>query len=179
MNKIVAIVGMCGTGKGVASTYLENIGYEKIYFGGVIYDAMREAGIEITPDSQKKFREELRREHGMGGVAKLLLPKIEKTLKEKNVVLDGLYSWDEYKILIEKFEELKLICVVTNKKIRYERISVRPDRPFNSEEVVKRDVSEIENLAKGGPIAFADYFIINNKDINDFEKQLKNILKEV
>ena len=36
MNKIVAIVGMCGSGKSVASEYLENtLGYQKVYFGGV------------------------------------------------------------------------------------------------------------------------------------------------
>ena len=33
MNKIIAIVGMCGSGKSVASDYLESIGYKKVYFG--------------------------------------------------------------------------------------------------------------------------------------------------
>ena len=32
MNKIIAIVGMCGSGKSVASDYLESIGYKKVYF---------------------------------------------------------------------------------------------------------------------------------------------------
>ena len=59
MKKLIAVVGMSGTGKSVATTYLEDQGYKKIYFGGVIYDKMKEAGIEITPDSQKEFRENL------------------------------------------------------------------------------------------------------------------------
>ena len=180
MKKLIAVVGMSGTGKSVATTYLEDQGYKKIYFGGVIYDKMKEAGIPITPDSQKEFRENLRKEHGMGVVAKLLLPKIEKAYSMGNTVLDGLYSWDEYLILKEKFPcALKLICVCSDKKIRYNRVESRPDRPFNHDDIIKRDVAEIENSAKGGPIAFADYYILNNGDLNSFYKRLEEILDDI
>ena len=179
MKKLIAVVGMSGSGKSVATTYLEDQGYKKIYFGGVIYDKMKEAGIEITPDSQKEFRENLRKEHGMGVVAKLLLPKIEKAYSMGDTVLDGLYSWDEYLILKDKFKDLKLICVCTDKKIRYNRVSNRPDRPFDHEDIIKRDISEIENAAKGGPIAFADYYILNNGDLNAFYNRLEEILESI
>ena len=42
MNKIIAIVGMCGAGKSVACEYLESIGYKKVYFGGVTMDKLKE-----------------------------------------------------------------------------------------------------------------------------------------
>ena len=179
MKKLIAVVGMSGSGKSVATTYLEDQGYKKIYFGGVIYDKMKEAGIEITPDSQKEFRENLRKEHGMGVVAKILLPKIEEAYKMGDTVLDGLYSWDEYLILEDKFKDLKLICVCTDKKIRYNRVSKRKVRALNHEEIIKRDVAEIENSAKGGPIAFADYYILNNGDLNSFYKRLEEILESI
>ena len=105
MNKIVAIVGMAGSGKSIASSYIEENGYNLVYFGGVIYEKMKEENIEITPESQKEYREKIRKEHGMGVVAKLLLPKIKKLYQEGNVILDGLYSWDEYKILMEEFKD--------------------------------------------------------------------------
>ena len=41
MKKLIAVVGMSGTGKSVATSYLEEQGYQKIYFGGVIYDKTR------------------------------------------------------------------------------------------------------------------------------------------
>ncbi len=179
MKKLIAIVGMSGSGKSVATTYLEDQGYKKIYFGGVIYDKMKEEGIDITPDSQKEFRENLRKEHGMGVVAKLLLPDIANAYAKGNTVLDGLYSWDEYLILKEKFSDLKLVCICTDKKIRYNRVESRPDRPFNHEDIIKRDVAEIENSAKGGPIAFADYYILNNGDLNSFYKRLEEILGNI
>lgn len=63
-TQIVAFVGMPGSGKSTAVDYLTKKGYPKVYFGGVIYDAMREADIEITPESQTKFREEIRKREG-------------------------------------------------------------------------------------------------------------------
>ena len=120
MNKIVAIVGMCGSGKSVASEYLENnLGYKKVYFGGVTMKKLKEANLEVNPENEKMMREKLRKELGMGAYAKVLLPEIKELLKENDVVLDGLYSWTEYKILIEEIKELKLISVVADKDIRY------------------------------------------------------------
>jgi dephospho-CoA kinase len=36
MNKIIAIVGMCGSGKSVASELLENLGYKKVWVERII-----------------------------------------------------------------------------------------------------------------------------------------------
>lgn len=179
MKKLIAVVGMSGTGKSVATTYLEDQGYKKIYFGGVICNTLKEKGIEVTPDNEKKLREDLRREHGLGVIAKILLPEIEDAYSKGDTVLDGLYSWDEYIILKEKFKGLKLVCVCTDKKIRYNRVSKRKVRPLNHEEIVKRDIAEIENSAKGGPIAFADYYILNNGNLDDFYKRLEEILESI
>jgi len=180
MNKIIAIVGMCGVGKSVACEVLENKGYEKVYFGGVTMDKLKEEGLEITPENEKMMRERLRAEHGMGAYAKVLLPKIKELSLNTDVVLDGLYSWDELKILKEEFgENITVICIIADKALRYARLENRDVRPFTHEEAMMRDISEIENLAKGGPIAFADYYILNNSDVHDFEARLNEILENI
>lgn len=181
MNKLVAVVGMSGTGKSIITDYLEELGWSKLYFGGITYKLMKEAGIKRTEDgkSEKEFREGLRKKYGKECYAKFLEKDIKENLETNNVVLDGLYSWYEYKYLIERFSNLILICVVTNKNIRYERVSIRKDRAFDSDAIKYRDISEIENLAKGGPIAYADYYILNNGDIDGEIEQLKTILKEI
>ena len=181
MNKCVAVVGMSGSGKSVVTDYLEKNNWTKCYFGGITYKLMQEQGIERTEDgkSEKEFREKLRKEHGPECYAKFLDPEIKEALKEHNVVLDGLYSWYEYKYLIERYPNLKLVCVVADKEKRYERVAIRPDRPFDREAIEYRDVSEIENLFKGGPIAFADYYILNNGSIEDEIDRLKEILEEI
>ena len=176
MNKLVAVMGRAGSGKSIATSYLKKKGWTKIYFGGVIYDKMKEEGIEITAESQKEYCKKIRKEYGMAAVAILLKDKIKKSYENNNTVLDGLYSWDELLVLKEEFPELKLVCICCDKELRYQRIGQRVDRPFNRDEVIKRDVSEIENLAKGGPIAFADYYVLNNGSLDEYENRLEEIL---
>ena len=132
-HKVLAVVGMCGSGKSIAVDFFEKKGYQKVYFGGVIYEKMKEGKIEITPDSQRIFRENLRKKYGMGVVAKILLPKIKSLLEKGNVVLDGLYSWEEYEILKEEYKNMKVIAIIADKNIRYERIGKRKERPFKVE----------------------------------------------
>lgn len=179
MHNVIAIVGMCGTGKSVASELLEKWGYQKVYFGGVTMEKLKEANLEVNPENEKMMREKLRSELGMGAYAKVLLPRIKEYAKAGNVVLDGLYSWDELKILNEELDNLTVIAVVTDKKVRYDRLSKREIRPLTNTEATNRDLSEIENIAKAGPIAYADYYIDNNHSLEDYEIRLKSILKEL
>ena len=179
MNKILAIVGMTGSGKSVACDYLEGLGYKKVYFGGVTMEELKKANLEVTPENEKMMREKLREDFGMGAYAIKLLPVIENLHDKYDVVLDGLYSWDELVILKERFEDLKLIAVVADKDIRYDRLSKREIRPFTHEQAEQRDISEIENIKKGGPIAFADFYLYNNGDLEDYRKNLEKILRRM
>ena len=180
MNKLIAFVGMSGSGKSVANDILEEQGWKKVYFGGITMDILKEQGLEFTQENEKPLREKLRKEHGMGAYAKLSLPKINELIKDNNVFIDGLYSWDEYKVLQEEFEDnIKLIAIIADKNIRYDRVSKREIRPLKAEEVMKRDIAEIENLAKGGPIAYADYYIYNNSDINAYIERLNEIINKL
>ena len=179
MNKIIAIVGMCGSGKSVACEYLENKGYKKVYFGGVTMDVLKKENKEVNPENEREVRERLRREYGMSAYATLSLPKIEEYVKESNVVIDGLYSWEELKVLKEKFPNILVLAIVANKTLRYNRLAEREIRPLTNVEANTRDVSEIENLQKGGPIVYADYYILNNDDYDKYMIDIKKTIKEM
>ena len=58
-------------------------------------------------------------------------------------------------------------------------LAERPERPFNAQEAAERDQTEIENLEKGGPIAIADYYIYNNKDLKSFVVDFAALMKEI
>lgn len=178
MNKMYAIVGMCGSGKSIICDYLERRGYTKIYFGGVVIKEVQKRNLEINPENEKLVREDLRKQYGMGAMAEVLLPDIEEAYKRGNVVLDGLYSWDEFLILKEKFKEnLEMIAIVADKKIRYTRLAKREVRPLTKEEAEGRDMAEIENMKKGGPIAFADFYLENNGNKEELEEKVEEILR--
>ena len=182
--KILAVVGMSGSGKSVAVDHLTGLGFPKVYFGGMIYREMERRGIERTPDgeSEKEFREMIRKTEGKDWVVKQVINDVHKLIEagQKRIVLDGVYSWTEYKILKKEFPgEMVFVALVLPKKLRYKRVSERPERPFNRAEIMERDRSEIENLEKGGPIAAADYYILNDGTIEETNKKLDVILEEI
>ena len=80
-REIVATVGMCGSGKSVAGERLEQLGFVKVYFGGLTIEEVKRRGLEVNEKNERAVREELRRTHGMGAFAVLSLPKIEALLR--------------------------------------------------------------------------------------------------
>lgn len=182
--KILAIVGMSGSGKSVVVDHLTNLGLPKIYFGGMIYKEMEKRGIERTADgeSEKHFREMIRETEGKDWVVRQVIESTKNLIAagQKRIVLDGLYTWTEYKILKKEFPgQMTVLAVVVDKSIRHKRVAKRPERPFNAEEIQERDRSEVENLEKGGPIAMADYYLLNNGSVEALEKDVDEVLKKI
>ena len=182
--KILAIVGMSGSGKSVIVDHLTGKGYPKVYFGGMIYKEMEKRGIERTEDgeSEKKFREQIRAEEGPDWVVNQVIAETKDLIQagQKRIVLDGVYSWTEYKTLKHEFPgSITFLAVVVDKHLRYERVAKRPGRSFDGKAIRERDRSEIENLEKGGPIAAADYYILNNGSIAEIEQATDKLLKEI
>lgn len=176
MNKVIAIVGMCGSGKSVLTNYLEENGCAKFYFGGVTLAEVKARGLEVNETNERMVREELRREFGPEAYAVKLKDPILEAAKKQNVVLDGLYSWYEYKYLKEYLgDNLVLVAVILDREKRYERLGKREFRPLTREEAFARDCAEIENLAKGGPLAIADYFIMNDGTMDDMIVKMNNL----
>lgn len=181
-TRIVAFVGLAGSGKSSAVEYLTEKHIPKIYFGGIIYKAMEEASIPVTWESQQKFREEIREREGKDFVVKRAIAEARKLIEsgQHRIVLDGLYTWSEYKLLKHEFPgEMTVIAIVTPKHERKARMAKRPERPMTPQEVDERDWTEIENLEKGGPIAIADYFVHNDRDLDWLHEQLDVVLRQI
>lgn len=180
--KIIAFVGLSGAGKSSAVDYVTEKGYPKVYFGGVILDAMTEAGLDHTKENEQSFREELRIREGKDFVANRIIKQINDLVGagQHRVVADGIYSWTEYKTLKSEFPgELSVVAVVAPKHVRHHRLSIRPIRPLTETEASQRDWAEIENLEKGGPIAIADHFIINDGSLKKLNLQIDQVLTDI
>lgn len=178
MNKAVAVVGMCGSGKSVLCGYFKDLGWSEVYFGGVTVSQLKKDGIPVNEANERAMREGLRDKYGKGAFAVLLKDEICDKLSRGNVVLDGLYSWSEYKILKDILgDDLIVLAVVTNEQTRKNRLENRAVRPLTGEQVDSRDVAEIENSEKGGPIAKADYYVINNGTEAELYGQFQRFMK--
>lgn len=171
--KIIAVIGMCGSGKSVAVEEFEKRGWYKVYFGAATFVKMKELGLEINEENEMKCREMLRASGDKGIYARIFLPEIEKASKKGNVVIESMYSWSEYKILKEKFKKkFEVLCIATDAPLRRERLKTRAFRPMDEKTSMARDYAEIENIEKGGPIGIADHYILNNGSVTAFKREV-------
>lgn len=182
-KKIIALVGMPGSGKGTCTDYLhETYGFPVVHFGSMVYEEVQRRGLDNVND-EKFVREDMRAQEGPAVMAIHAANKADELLKgsTQTVVFDGLYSWSEYKYLSEKYgDDLLVIAVAAPRAERYRRILARNDshRKYTSADQIKeRDVAEIENLEKGGPIAFADYTLANDGSPETMLKKLQSIIE--
>ena len=174
---LLVIVGMAGSGKSSVARHLEQKGWSVIRFGALTMQELEKRGLPINEANEKAVREELRAKHGMDAYARLLLPAIKEGLATGPTVIDGLYSWAEYKFLKSQFgERMKVVSIYTTRSMRYVRISQRPERPLTFTQAEQRDYAEIENVEKGGPIAIADYTIVNDGTKQDLFRAVDKLL---
>lgn len=181
--KIVAFVGLTGSGKSSAVDYITEKGYPKVYFGGIFYEAMKEAG--LTPGDwpvENQFRKDIREREGKDFIVNRIIKQLHGLINagQRHIIADGLYSWTEYKVLKKEFPgELTTVAIIAPKALRHHRLATRPERPLNAIEANERDWHEIETIEKGGPIAIADYFVMNDSDLAHLHTQLDEVLEKI
>jgi len=175
--KVVSIVGMAGAGKSAVAGVFEDNGFTRIRFGDVTDEEIKKRGLALNEENECYFRELLRKWHGMAAYARLNLPRIDSALKQSDVVIDGLYSWEEYTFLKSHYgEDFCVVAVWASPKTRYARLRGRLNRCLTLDEASGRDMAEIENLNKGGPIAMADFTIINESSLEELRHEAERII---
>lgn len=175
--KVVSIVGMSGAGKSEVARVFEEGGFIRIRFGDITDEEIKKRGLELNEKNERRIRELLRKERGMDAYAQLNLPRISSALTCGDVVIDGLYSWEEYIFLKEYYgEEFHVVAVYASPRTRHARLAGRSNRGLTSEEAAGRDRAEVENINKGGPIAVADYTVINESSLEDLEEDVRGVI---
>jgi|ERR1051326_4461514 dephospho-CoA kinase len=182
MSKIIlSIVGLAGAGKTESTEYvMKKTGWPKVYLGQAVIDGVKERGLPLNEANEKLVREELRAKDGMAALSIASLPKIKELFKTSNVVVESLYSWEEYLIFKKEFGNIfKVLAVYSSFSTRAARMEVRPLRSLTQEELNSRDFSQIENLHQAGPIARADWTIINEGSKEELYGNIDEILEDI
>lgn len=177
---LLAIVGLSGAGKTEATGFFREKEFPIVSFSNVINDYVDHHKLKHTEAVHKKLRVEFRQKYGMEAMAVLNKTKIQDEFRHSNfVVIDGLYSWEEYLYLRKEFPRIKLFLLAmhADKLLRYKRVNVRKYRRGLSGP--DRDLHELSNLHKGAPIAFADFIVFNNGTLKTLYDNLEDVYRQV
>ena len=178
--KVVSIVGMAGSGKSEVARMFQENGFTAVRFCDVTDEEIEKRGWQLNEENERRIRELLRKEHGMDAYARLNLPRIDSALGHSDVVIDGLYSWEEYTFLKDYYgEDFVVVAVWASPGMRHNRLINRLSRKLTKEEAASRDHAEMENLNKGGPIAMADFTIINESSLTDLKQEVERIISSL
>jgi dephospho-CoA kinase len=180
-QKIIAILGMPGSGKSEAIHYLEEkYGWPKVYFGEVTFDEMQRRGLERTQANERLVREDLRNLHGEDYYAREVIKKIEAIGDAPIVLVESFYSAPEYRVFKERFGDGFLtITIHARPSLRHRRLATRPERPLSKTEAEERDWAQLNRLTQGTPIALSDHMIVNEDDITSLRERLDEVVRAI
>jgi dephospho-CoA kinase len=178
---ILAIVGLPGAGKTETTEYLiKKMGWPKIYFGQAVIDEVAKRGLPLNEANEKLVREEFRDRDGLAAMALANMPKIKELYADSSVIIESLYSWEEYLAVKKEFgESFKVLAIYSSPKTRVNRMEKRPFRPLMPEQLQSRDYSQIENLHQAGPIARADWTIVNEGSLEDLFLKIDEVVNNL
>lgn len=180
-RKVIAILGLPGSGKTEAIRYLqEKQSWPKVYFGQVTFRELEARGLEVNEKNERMVREDLRSLYGEDYYAQEVVRLIE-VLQEKehpkNILVESLYSWTEYQVLKNRFgDEFVAVAIHAAPKVRYARLVHRAVRPLAEEDARSRDIAQLKRLDQGMPIALADAIIENDGSLESFHAAIDRVI---
>lgn len=177
-KKVIAISGMPGAGKGVASEAAKQLGFDVLLLGDVIREETQRRGLEPTPQNVGTVMLQVRELEGLAAVARRLLPKVEQC-RSSIVIVEGIRSLHEVAELKTKFEVI-IFVIHASPKTRFQRLLSRgrSDDPKTWDIFYERDNREL-TVGLGSVIALADHLAVNESTITELQSTVKGILAKL
>ncbi len=178
---ILAVVGLAGSGKTESAEYLKKVtGWPSVHFGNTVVSEVQRRGLPVNQTNEKLVRDELRSTHGMAAMAIINKDTVETLYQKGSVIIESLYSWEEYMVMRQLFgQSFRVVSIMACFEIRTKRLEQRPFRPLTRAELEQRDASQIETLHQAGPIARADYVVINEGTTQELHTHLDEVIKKL
>jgi dephospho-CoA kinase len=179
--RIIAIVGMPGSGKTETLKLIEKQGIPSFNMGDVVTKIEpRKRGItKINEYIEDEIRMDLRKKFGPAAVAIVTAEEVEK-MHAETVAISGLHSFAELNYFKEKLGgDFTLISIEASPELRAKRSAKRNIRPLAKEEFEHREHEYAKNFEIPKIMQKADYKISNEGSIDQFRKDIKTIINEI
>jgi dephospho-CoA kinase len=177
--KIIAFVGMPGSGKSAAADVAREMGIPVVVMGDVIREEAARRGLEPTDRNLGNVGNDLRDKEGPDAIATRCLAKIRAT--GTPVVVEGIRSRSEVDLFRESSDDFELVEVFVPDEIRLDRIASRGrsddanDRDL-AKAVADRDAREL-SWGMGEAIRAADLRIENAGGVEEFRGRVREVLE--
>jgi dephospho-CoA kinase len=177
-KRVIAISGMPGAGKGIASEAGKRLGFDVLVLGDVIREETERRGLEPNPKNMGEVMLEVRTIEGPAVVAKRLLLKIEAA-RSSTVIVEGIRSMHELQELQSRFQ-VATFAIHASPRTRFQRLLARKrsDDPKDRETFNDRDKRELE-VGLGQVIALADVITNNEGTIDDLRSAVKQAISKM
>lgn len=176
---VIGLVGLQGSGKTEILKVLEEMGAEWVRMGDVVWEELRRRGMEINEANVAGLGEELRRNEGLGAIAKRCIPIIQRK-KSRVVVVDGIRGIAEVEEYRKAFgDDFHLWGVWASERSRYFRIAgrKREDDATGFEKFREKDRREL-SWGLGEALALAEVMIVNEGALEELREKVKKVFIE-
>lgn len=150
--KIIAFVGLIGSGKTTATDFLTELDYPKVH---------------SNPDVENYEEELINEMHHLIAAG------------QHRIVLDGIASWKAYARLLHEFPTaFRVVALFASRHMRYHYVSRRQINPLTEAEASQQDWANLEEANIGGPIASAQFVIHNDGSLDELRQKVLAITGE-
>lgn len=186
-NWYIGIVGQIACGKGVLVDFLKkNLGFISFSLSTILHEELKKKNIkDYTRKILQDLGDDLRKKYGGAVLAKRAVRLLEKQ-GEKRVVIEGIRNPDEIEYL-KKLPNFVLLGVKAKRELRFKRLLAR-NKPWDPKTwndflvVDRRDLGVGQKKLGqqvGKCLAYCDYVLINNKDLEDFHRKVKKLMNRI
>ena len=178
-KKVLGFTGLIASGKGTACKYLsEKYGAESFRFSTILRDVVDRVYLPQTRENLQNISQVLRENFSQDILSKAIAEDVKKA-KGEIVVIDGVRRWTDIEHL-KAIPGFQLVSLQVDTKTRYERLVKRGenlDDTSKTWEEFQKDSNAEAEIHIQEMIEKADVIIDNNKQLDDFYKQLDKLVK--
>ncbi|MBD3251486.1 AAA family ATPase [Candidatus Uhrbacteria bacterium] len=178
---LLGLVGTPGAGKSHAADYIiEQYGGEHIKFSEYLSHVLHRMSLAKSRENMIKLSVILRKEFGEDIFSHAVAA--DALQSDRDVVLiDGIRRVEDL-AAFKALPNFKLIAINADPNVRYERIRGRKEKTDDSEitweQFLKTEQAPTE-VTIPETMTYANFTIMNNGSVEDYEKQIDDIMKEL
>ena len=172
--KLIITTGMPGAGKEEFLLAASDSGIPFLRMGDIVREFHAKRSKEDKDLSVGQLANLDRQRYGFDIWAKRAMEKMSGNI----FMIDGCRSMDEVRAYRNITDDVHIVGIFASPKTRYDRLVKRgrDDAPKNIEEFQERDNREL-GWGLGETMALADKMIINESSLEDFKKNVKELME--